>query len=103
MPKKIFLFLLNIFLFEVGYTQIIKGTIIDYHTNEALIGVNIILENGEGTSSDFNGEYTLNLKTNKKQNITFKYIGYEKAIKTIKVTKEKIQNINVALSLLQNN
>jgi len=98
MPKKIFLFLLNIFLFEVGYTQIIKGTIIDYHTNEALIGVNIILENGEGTSSDFNGEYTLNLKTNKKQNITFKYIGYEKVIKTIKVTKEKIQNINVALS-----
>ena len=69
MPKKIFLLLLNIFLFELGYTQTIKGKITDYHTNEALIGVNIILENGEGTSSDLNGKYTLNLKTNRKQNI----------------------------------
>ena len=98
MSKKIFLFLLNIFLFEVGYTQTIKGKITDLHTDEALIGVNIILENGEGTSSDLNGEYTLNLKTNDNQNITFKYLGYEKAIKTVNATKEKIQNINVALS-----
>ena len=98
MSKKIFFFLLNIFLFEVGYTQTIKGKITDLHTDEALIGVNIILENGEGTSSDLNGEYTLNLKTNDNQNITFKYLGYEKAIKTVNATKEKIQNINVALS-----
>lgn len=73
MSKKIFFFLLNIFLFEVGYTQTIKGKITDLHTDEALIGVNIILENGEGTSSDLNGEYTLNLKTSNNQNITFKY------------------------------
>ncbi|MAB95358.1 MAG: hypothetical protein CMC98_04565, partial [Flavobacteriales bacterium] len=98
MSKKIFFFLLYIFLFEVGYTQTIKGKITDLHTDEALIGVNIILENGEGTSSDLNGEYTLNLKTNDNQNITFKYLGYEKAIKTVNATKEKIQNINVALS-----
>ena len=82
----------------VGYTQTIKGKITDLHTDEALIGVNIILENGEGTSSDLNGEYTLNLKTNDNQNITYKYLGYEKAIMTVNATKEKIQNINVALS-----
>ena len=98
MSKKIFFFLLNIFLFEDGYTQTIKGKITDLHTDEALIGVNIILENGEGTSSDLNGEYTLNLKTNNNQNITFKYLGYEKAIKTVNAKKEKIQNINIALS-----
>ena len=53
------------------YSQTIIGTITDTYNNEKLIGVNIILENGGGTSTDVFGKYTLN-SSEGMQKITFK-------------------------------
>ena len=64
------------------YSQSISGTITDANNNEELIGANIILENGGGTSTDVFGKYTLNTKTGT-QKVIFKYIGYEDIVKDI--------------------
>ena len=76
---------LSIILFVSFYTsksQNITGTITDENTKEALIGVNVILSNTNGTTTNLDGEFTLNLKENEKT-ITFKYIGYETIVKNI--------------------
>jgi len=63
---------------------------------EELIGVNIILENGGGTSTDVFGKYTLNTNEGM-QNVTFKYIGYEDIVKKISLAKDENKTINIAL------
>ena len=78
------------------YSQTIIGTITDTHNNEELIGVNIILENGGGTSTDVFGRYTLNTSEGT-QKITFKYIGYEDIVKEISLKKDENKTINIAL------
>jgi len=78
------------------YSQTIIGTITDEANNEKLIGVNIILENGGGTSSDIFGKYSL--RTNEgKQKLTFKYIGYKDIVKEISLAKDENKTINIAL------
>ena len=75
--KKIYsLLMLSIIFFEVANAQTISGAITDAATKEALIGVNIVLNNGSGTSTDIDGKYQLQLQEGE-QKITFKYIGYE--------------------------
>jgi iron complex outermembrane receptor protein len=78
------------------YSQTIIGTITDANNNEELIGVNIILENGEGTASDVFGKYTLNTDEGT-QKVTFKYIGYEDIVKEISLVKDENKTINIAL------
>jgi len=78
------------------YSQTISGTITDSNNNEELIGVNIILENGGGTSTDVFGKYTF--KTNQgMQKVTFKYIGYEDIVKEISLKKDENETINISL------
>lgn len=61
----------------------IKGTVIDSN-GEPIIGANVIIENTSiGTITDFNGEFTLNVKPGAKLVISF--IGYE--TKTITARK----------------
>ena len=79
------------------YSQTISGTITDSNNNEELIGVNIILDNGGGTSSDVFGKYTLNTEAGTYK-VTFKYIGYEDIVKEIILTKGEQKTINIALS-----
>ena len=78
------------------YSQTIIGTITDTHNNEELIGVNIILENGGGTSTDVFGKYTLN-SSEGMQKITFKYIGYEDIVKEIFLKKNENKTVNISL------
>ena len=78
------------------YCQTIFGTITDLANNEKLIGVNIILENGGGTSTDIFGKYTLNTNEGT-QKLTFKYIGYEDVIKEISLKKNENKIINISL------
>jgi len=78
------------------YSQTISGTITDANNNEKLIGVNIILENGGGTSTDIFGKYTLNTSEGT-QKITFKYIGYEDIVKEISLAKDENKTLNIAL------
>lgn len=78
------------------YSQSISGTITDANNNEELIGANIILENGGGTSTDVFGKYTLNTKTGT-QKVIFKYIGYEDIVKDITLIEGENKTINIAL------
>ena len=81
--RKIYTFL---FIVSAFYTttnaQTIKGMVTDEITKEGLIGVNIILNDGSGTSTDIDGKYQLQLQEGK-QTITFKYIGYQKIVKEV--------------------
>ena len=96
--KNLLLTIAIIFSNLFAYTQTISGTITDLNTQESLIGVNIILENGNGTASDFSGAYTI--KTNAgKQKLTFKYIGYKDIVKEVIVPISGNFELNVKMSI----
>jgi iron complex outermembrane receptor protein len=88
--------MLSIILFEVANAQIIEGLITDGNTKEALIGVNIVLTNGSGTSTDIDGKYQLKLNEGE-QKIIFKYIGYEDIVKKITLQKNENKTLNITL------
>ncbi len=94
--KKYYLLLIFLLFNTTTFSQTISGKIIDQETKESLIGVNIILENGNGTSTDINGSY--NLKTNKgEQKVIFKYIGYKDIEKIIFINNNENKTINISL------
>ena len=68
--------LVFIFCSIISNSQTIKGTVIDYNTKEPLIGVNVIISNTNGTTTDIDGKFNLTASKNENQ-ITFKYIGYK--------------------------
>ena len=86
---------LSLLIFEAN-SQTISGTIKDANTNERLIGVNIILNNGSGTATDFDGNYQI-LGDAGEQQITFKYIGYEEVLKTISLNKNEVTTLDIFL------
>ena len=89
MRKFYVLLLCSVFL-KTANAQKISGKITDITTKEALIGVNIVLNNGGGTSTDINGEYQLDINEGK-QDVTFKYIGYKEVTRTISLEKNQNQ------------
>ena len=89
--------MIGMLFFEAAKAQKISGTITDATTKEALIGVNIVLTNGGGTSTDIDGKYLLQIAEGE-QKISFKYIGYENIVKTITVQKNESKTLNIALS-----
>tara|TARA_Y100000385_G_scaffold285403_1_gene345247 strand:+ start:464 stop:2803 length:2340 start_codon:yes stop_codon:yes gene_type:complete len=68
--------------FSSALSQKISGIVIDENTREPLIGVNVILSNTNGTTTNIDGKFSLTLKENERI-ITFKYIGYERIVKNI--------------------
>mgnify|MGYP000374223195 FL=1 len=94
--RKIYtIIVLSLLIFEAN-AQTISGTIKDANTNERLIGVNIILNNGNGTATDFDGNYQI-LGKEGEQQITFKYIGYEEVLKTISLNKNEVTTLDIVL------
>ena len=57
-------------------SQSISGIVTDKETGTPLIGVNVILSNTNGTTTNLDGLFNLEVK-NQEDEITFKYIGYE--------------------------
>ncbi len=70
---------------KLSYSQKIIGKIIDDVTKEPLIGVNVILSNTNGTTTNIDGEFELNRNDGEYVSsvITFKYIGYKTIIEDI--------------------
>lgn len=66
----------------------IKGKLIDAWTGEILPFGDVVEENGEGFSSDENGWFYLNVRTNAP--VTFRYLGYESKVLTFSSNKENI-------------
>ncbi len=79
------------------YSQELSGVITDKSLNEVLIGVNVILENGNGTATDVFGKYQLKIEEGK-QKITFRYIGYEDVIKEVTIKKGEKKVLNISLN-----
>ena len=77
-------------------STVIKGKILDASSQEPLIGVNILFNKSEGTSSDLNGNYQLKVSEGEYE-ITFKYIGYSTQFKKIKVSSSEQKIINISL------
>ncbi len=98
--KLFFTFKLFIFYFlllgicQVGFAQrVISGTVTEVDTKEQLPGA-VIFEVGttNGTATDKNGKYSLEVSENAKQ-ISFQFVGFETKIVDIKLKKE----INIEL------
>ncbi|MDP7567945.1 MAG: carboxypeptidase-like regulatory domain-containing protein, partial [Flavobacteriales bacterium] len=76
--KKLLPFLSLLFTLSTTAQIQIKGTIIDGLSNETLIGANVIItESGKGTSTNFNGEYSLIYKGDLPTTLSISYLGYK--------------------------
>ena len=75
----------------------LKGYISDAKTNERLLGVNIVSENKEGTVTDFDGNYELQLQAGT-QKITFSYVGYESITKEFTLVEGSILEANITMT-----
>ena len=97
--KNLFFFLILFFVSNYTSAQYINGKIIDKKTKEPLIGVNVLLSGGGGTATDFNGDFSLKLdkSSDKKYNITFKYIGYKSYNNIYLIDDNEQKTINISL------
>ena len=85
--KKLLPFLSLLFTLSSTAQIQIKGTIIDGLSNETLIGANVIItESEKGTSTNFNGEYSLIYKGDLPTTLSISYLGY-KTLETEITTK----------------
>ena len=66
----------------------ISGTVTDSQTGEPLIGATILYAENEGVVSDFNGQFTLMLKSGEYRFLA-SYVGYKNFEKKITVDRNK--------------
>ena len=64
---------------------VVTGTVKDAETGEELPGATLLAENGQGTTTDGEGRFTINLP-NGKHTLTIRYIGYESQAQEIMVS-----------------
>jgi TonB-linked SusC/RagA family outer membrane protein len=58
--------------------QTVTGTVVDAETDEPLIGVNIIIDGtSSGTTTNFDGEFSLEVPDINESVLVFRYIGYQ--------------------------
>ena len=76
---------------------IIKGVIIDSEFNDPLIGVNVLLSNGKGAATNFDGEYSIKTVPGEHK-VTYRYIGYKTITKNIEIKEGETKVINISLS-----
>lgn len=76
----------------------LKGNISDTSAHESLIGVNIET-NGKGTTSDLEGNYSLQLDIFGTYTITYSYLGYSEIKKTITIVDNETIELNVNLEV----
>ena len=68
----------------------ISGKITDHNTGESLIGATVIYGKGQGTATDFEGNYSFSIQEGERS-IRVSYVGYEEVTKllTIKDSSQK--------------
>jgi TonB-dependent receptor len=96
-------FLLS-FSFAQSQTLKLSGTVIN-EKNEPVSGVSVKISGAAGgTTTDIEGRYALNLSSNKKYELEFSAIGYEKkAITDVEVISGQPNELNVVLSIIAKN
>ena len=76
--KKLITLLSLLFTLSATAQIQIKGTIIDGLSNETLIGANVTLkEIGKGTSTNFNGEFSIMCQVDLPTTLSISYLGYK--------------------------
>jgi iron complex outermembrane receptor protein len=86
MKKNIFFLFLFASILANAQTFTLKGKVVD-ENNESLPSATILVkENNQGTSTDFNGKFSLNLPKGK-YTIQVSFIGYKTVSKAISLTK----------------
>ena len=73
----------------------ISGKITDQNTGEALIGATVIFGKGQGTATDFDGNYSFKIHEGERS-LKVSYVGYKEISKTITVGKTP-QTLNFKL------
>ena len=101
--KKIIFFIsfISLSLLTISQNATIKGSVIDAEENEELIGVNILLNNGNGVATNFNGEYTIDVQAGEYE-LTFRYVGYNSQEFTISVKSGETKTLDVFLKAFSN-
>jgi len=103
LPTILVILLMSIFTISNASAQerVISGTVTDANDGSPLIGVTIIVvgQKNVGTTTDFNGEYTLQLLKEAKQ-IQVSYIGYSSQV--IDITSDRIDVVLVEESEVLN-
>lgn len=75
---------------ESTATTVLKGTVADEKSGEALVGVEIKLEGTDlKTYSDFDGNFSFNKVKPGEYKVVANYISYEKETKTLNVSPSK--------------
>ena len=88
--KSIIIATLLLIMPSISFAGIVKGKIIEQGTNEPLTGATILTNDGQGTSADIDGNYSLILK-NGTYTLTVRFIGFKTMIKEdVKVTGDEL-------------
>lgn len=89
--------MLSLLCSTFAHAQTITGKVTDRATGETLIGVNVLSGEATGTVTDINGAYSLKL-TSGTHELTFSFIGYEKAVRTVALADGQELELNMRLS-----
>ena len=93
------LFCVIFFHFNTQAQYLLNGTISDKNTGEPLIGATILYADGEGTVSNFDGQFELNLKKGT-YTISASYVGFQAYEKEIYIDRNTELNINLKTTTL---
>ena len=77
------------YAFGLSAQTTLTGKVTDANTGESLIGATIVYGKGQGTATDFDGNYSLSIQPGER-NIQVSYVGY-KAVSQMLTIKGKTQ------------
>jgi iron complex outermembrane recepter protein len=91
MKNRVLLVFIFLITSTISFSQTGKltGTVTDSKTGEPLIGANIMYGAGQGTITDIDGKYTLNLEYGR-YNLTVSYVGFQSVEKKVIIDRPKI-------------
>lgn len=94
-----FFTLIFLYLAMFGFAQngTLKGKVTDKSSGEALIGANVILDNGKGGAVSVTGDYSISAEPGT-YIVTFKFIGYEEHQEKVTFEAGKTVELNIQLS-----
>lgn len=72
------------------------GVVTDAETNESIPGVNVVLSESKGVSTDIDGKYSIQLAPGNYE-VKISYIGYETVIRQTTITADQTTELNIAL------
>ena len=96
MQRSIVILLLISSFYTLTAQVTISGKVTDAVSGEALIGATIILEKGQGTTTDIDGNYVFNVQPGER-NLTVSYVGYQQVNKKVTISKKARQIFNFKL------